>query len=137
VVVPMRDNAHRGLDEVAGRRRVVCLDYLCLLLILRESDVSSLVLFLVFVKAWTWVHVRISDAQSTAHIRSHATLKTLLVHRVAVSLIGAGAGHIDTSGLHWWFDTEGKFRNFTNTVLKVSRVPKVKVTHNSVTIGGR
>lgn len=81
--------------------------------------------------------MRITDTQVTAHISADPVGDVLLVHGVLVSLVVAGSGHVNSSGLHGWLDTEGELGDLAHRVFKVSWVSEVEVTQDFVPVRRR
>ena len=72
------------------------------------------VFLVVLMGAGARVHVSVADAELTSLACANPISDVLLVHRVLISLVSAGPGHINASRLHGRLDSESKLRNLAN-----------------------
>lgn len=86
----------------------------------------------VLVVTRTWVQVRIGDCKISPDIGSNPVSNILLVHRVLVDLVLAGAWHVQILGSGVGLHTIAELGLLALLGVRVSRVTEVKVTQDLV-----
>lgn len=95
---------------------------------------GSCVRLIVVMSARARVHVRVANVVATTDISAKPIRQNLLVLGQNICLVGARAGHIDTTGLNIGLVAKSEFRNLSNTVLGVSLVLEVEITQDLVAV---
>ena len=83
------------------------------------------------------VQMAVGDGEVAADVGADPVADVLLVHGVLVRLVLAGAGAVQVARLGVKLHTERKLRLLARFLIRLARIPEVKVSSNLVSLGPR
>ena len=128
------DNSNSTVRNIGCRSRSICFLHISYFLILREGDLRSLCLSVLWVeRSWAWIHVCHWDTKISTHISSNPICDIGLIHWVLVNFILTWSWHIkilrSCIGLH--SKTELCLL-LSNLAIWIHWIREIKITWNVV-----